>query len=74
MSNIEKEIEKQRKEAREVCGNEGTESQDCAVAWDTVEELQSEYAHQRSEQPKKTSFEKYCEDNPEAAECRVYDD
>ncbi|MFP4133073.1 MAG: Calvin cycle protein CP12 [Halothece sp.] len=74
MSNIEEQIEKQRQEAREVCGEEGTESQDCAVAWDTVEELQAEYAHQRSEKPKKTSLEQYCDENPEAAECRVYDD
>lgn len=74
MSNIEEQIEKQRAEAREVCGGEGSTSEECAVAWDTVEELQAEYAHQRSDKPKKTSLEQYCDDNPEAAECRVYDD
>ncbi|QDZ38993.1 hypothetical protein FRE64_02985 [Euhalothece natronophila Z-M001] len=74
MSNIEEQIEKQRQEAREVCGEEGSDSQDCAVAWDTVEELQAEYSHQRSSKPKKTSLEQYCDENPDAAECRVYDD
>jgi hypothetical protein len=74
MSNIEEQIEKQRQEARDVCGSEGNESQDCAVAWDTVEELQAEYSHQRSTKSKKTSLEQYCDENPEAAECRVYDD
>lgn len=70
-NNIQEKIEQERDNARAVCdtGNPG----DCAAAWDAVEELQAEAAHQRTK-PEKNSFEKYCEDNPEAAECRIYDD
>ncbi|MDJ0723903.1 MAG: Calvin cycle protein CP12 [Prochloraceae cyanobacterium] len=74
MSNIEKQIDKERQEAREVCSSEGATSSECAAAWDVVEELQAEAAHQRENQPQKTSLEKYCDDNPEAAECRIYED
>ena len=42
-----------------------------AVAWDEVEELLAETSHQHAEA--KTNFEQYCEDNPWARECRIYD-
>ena len=74
MSNIQEKIEKEREQARTVCDSEGSTSSECAVAWDTVEELQAEAAHQRASQPKKSSLEVYCDDNPEAAECRIYED
>lgn len=74
MSNIEEKIEQELANARAVCSTEGANSGDCAAAWDAVEELQAEAAHQRQNQPKKTSFQEYCEANPDAAECRVYDD
>ncbi len=74
MSNIQEKIDQERQQAREVCGTEGGASQECAAAWDAVEELQAEAAHQRQNQPKKNSLQQYCEDNPEAAECRVYED
>ena len=73
MSNIEETIEKERAEARAICDAEGGTSKECAVAWDTVEELQAEAAHQKQVKPK-TSLENYCDENPEAAECRVYED
>ncbi len=74
MSNIDQQIEKEREEARKVCDAEGATSGECAVAWDTVEELQAEAAHKRVKEPTKNSLEQYCDTNPEAAECRVYDD
>lgn len=74
MSDIQTQIEQERKAAREACSTSGDGSQECAVAWDTVEELQAEAAHQKSKQPKKNSLEQYCDENPEAAECRVYDE
>jgi len=43
------------------------------VAWDIVEELQAESAHQKSERLEKTAFDLYCDENPDAAEARVYD-
>ncbi|MGK7891009.1 MAG: Calvin cycle protein CP12 [Leptolyngbyaceae cyanobacterium] len=74
MTDIKEKIEQEREQARAVCDTEGSTSAECAVAWDTVEELQAEAAHQKSNEVKKTNFEKYCDDNPEAAECRVYED
>ena len=74
MTNIEETIEKELKNAREVCSTEGATSGECAAAWDAVEEVQAEAAHQRQNQPPKTAFETYCDDNPDAVECRVYDD
>lgn len=74
MSNIQEQIEQELENARAVCSIEGDNSSDCAAAWDVVEELQAEASHQRQKHPEQTYFEKYCDANPEAAECRVYDD
>ncbi|MGF1590091.1 MAG: Calvin cycle protein CP12 [Pleurocapsa sp.] len=74
MSDIQEQIQKERDAARQVCSTEGDTSGECAAAWDTVEELSAEAAHQKQKAPKKNSFEQYCEDNPDALECRVYED
>ena len=74
MSNIQEQIEKELENAKTVCSVEGGNTGDCAAAWDVVEELQAEAAHQRESHPAKTSLEEYCDLNPDAAECRVYDD
>lgn len=74
MSKIEEQIEQERQQAREACSTTGSDSKECAAAWDAVEELQAEASHQRSKKPKKTSLEKYCDEHPEADECRVYDE
>ena len=42
-----------------------------AVAWDEVEELRANIAEQKAEV--KTDFEKYCDDNPSAVGCLIYD-
>jgi uncharacterized protein YgiB involved in biofilm formation len=73
MSNIQEQIEKEREQARLACDTSGATSSECAAAWDAVEELQAEASHQRQVKPK-NSLEQYCDDNPDAAECRVYDD
>ncbi|MEB3210692.1 MAG: Calvin cycle protein CP12 [Leptolyngbyaceae bacterium] len=72
MSNINEQIEQEKARAREVCSVDGS-AEECAAAWDAVEELQAEASHQR-DKPVKNSLEEYCSDNPEAAECRIYDD
>jgi hypothetical protein len=74
MSNIREQIEKELEQARQACDVSGANSAECAAAWDAVEELQAEASHQRANQPKKTSLEQYCADNPDAAECRLYED
>lgn len=74
MSDIQEKIDQARQQAREVCGSEGATSGECAVEWDIVEELSAEQAHQKQKAPKKNSLEQFCEDNPDALECRVYED
>ncbi len=71
---IEDKVEAAREEARSVCKQKGTTSPECAAAWDIVEELQAEASHQRQKKPAKTPFQIYCEENPEADECRLYED
>lgn len=73
MNDIHSKIEQERGEAREVCEIKGDGSVECAAAWDVVEELQAEAAHQRQKEAPKNSLEQYCDMNPEADECRVYD-
>jgi hypothetical protein len=73
MSNdIQEKINQERQAAREACETNGAGSAECAVAWDTVEELQAEAAHQK-QKVAKNSLQEYCDDNPDALECRVYD-
>ncbi|ARV62495.1 hypothetical protein BZZ01_31150 [Nostocales cyanobacterium HT-58-2] len=72
MSNIQDQIEQEVEQARAVCDVTGSNSPECAAAWDAVEELQAEASHQKQAKPK-TSLEQYCDANPEADECRVYD-
>lgn len=73
MSDIKEQIEKELEQARAVCELSGSNSGECAAAWDAVEELQAEASHQKQSTKQKNSLEQYCDDNPEAAECRVYD-
>jgi hypothetical protein len=74
MSDIQEQIQKERESAREVCSTSGADSGECAAAWDTVEELSAEASHQKQKTPKKSSLEQYCDENPDALECRVYED
>lgn len=73
MSNIQEQIEQEKDQARNVCEVKGDGSTECAAAWDAVEELQAEASHQREKAEPKNSFQQYCDANPEADECRVYD-
>jgi CP12 domain len=72
-NNIQEQISEEVEQARTVCDTAGSTSPECAAAWDAVEELQAEAAHQRQSK-QKNSLEQYCDDNPEAVECRVYED
>ncbi|MBE9046913.1 Calvin cycle protein CP12 [Pleurocapsales cyanobacterium LEGE 10410] len=74
MSDIQEQIQKERESARQVCDTQGSTSGECAAAWDTVEELSAEASHQKQNAPKKSSLEQYCDENPDALECRVYED
>lgn len=69
---LEQRMQEALSQARATCADQGGESKACAVAWDIVEELQAENAHQKM-QVQPSTFEHYCDGNPHAEECRVYD-
>ena len=73
MSDLQEQIKTELEQARAACDASGSNSAECAAAWDAVEELQAEASHQRQE-PKQSPFEKYCAENPDADECRLYED
>jgi CBS domain-containing protein len=70
---LEEAIAEARDNARRIGAEKGATSRECATAWDIVEELQAELAHQKSEKLHKTYFEEYCEENPDAFESRLYE-
>ena len=51
--------------------SEQGQDQLAARAWDEVEELRTKIAEQQAEA--KTNFEQYCEENPSAVGCAIYD-
>jgi CBS domain-containing protein len=85
---IEDEIEAAREDARQIALLKGETSPEAAAAWDVVEELQAEASHRRNqdssmensagqsaaEPAEKTAFQIYCDTNPDAPECRIYDE
>ncbi len=73
-NNFEKLIEQEKAEAKEICSIQGDGSGQCAAAWDAVEELQAAASHAPDKGNKKNSLQTYCDDNPDAAECRIYED
>lgn len=70
---IEQIIQESLIEARTTCSQHGNQSQECAVAWDIVEELQAEKSHRKQEAKVQTSLDYYCFLHPEASECLIYD-
>ncbi|CAO2203249.1 unnamed protein product [Urochloa humidicola] len=62
------------KKAEETCADEKGSSGECVAAWDEVEELSAAASHARDKLKENNDpLENYCKDNPEADECRVYD-
>ncbi len=70
---LEQELQDAITKARTICRQTSPRSEECAAAWDVVDELQAELAHQEAKKIDKTAFEEYCEEFPEAMEGRVYD-
>ncbi|MEA5619783.1 CP12 domain-containing protein [Cronbergia sp. UHCC 0137] len=70
---LEQELQDEIKKARIICDSKGINSPECASAWDVVEEIQAELAHQKDKKPLKTAFEDYCDEYPEALEARMYE-
>lgn len=68
---LEQQLQIVLEQARAACDIRGDESSECAAAWDVVEEIQAALAHRKV--TKKTAFERYCDEHPDADECRIYD-
>lgn len=58
--------------ARRLTAMYGTANTEVAIAWETVEELQTARSRQCQQAP--TSLERYCAAHPDAPECRIYED
>ncbi|KAL1341210.1 hypothetical protein HN51_027695 [Arachis hypogaea] len=69
---ISEKVEKSIKEAEEAC-TDNPASNECAAAWDEVEELSAAASHARDKKKESDPLENYCKDNPETDECRTYD-
>lgn len=67
----EQKIQAAIQQARSLCAQAGATSPTCLMAWEAVEELQAEAAHQQSQKLLKTAFEEYCEEFPEAMQERM---
>lgn len=67
--NIKQAIE----DARSACKTTGNFSSECAAAWDVVEEMQAAKGDRQEIEHSKTSLDRYCEQRPDADECRIYD-
>jgi hypothetical protein len=73
MSNSKEKIQEELNKARVTCEISGDGSKECVEAWDHLEELEAEVTAPQEEKPK-NSLEVYCDDNPDALECRLYED
>lgn len=73
---IDDQIDVARAEARRIADEKGATSAEAAAAWDIVEELQATASHQqaKAKAASRNALEDYCRENPDAPECREYDD
>jgi CBS domain-containing protein len=71
---LEQELQEAIKKSREICAINSPRSEECASAWDLVDELQAEIAHQEAKRIQKTAFEEFCEEFPETLRKREFDE
>jgi len=69
---IEERIQEAIANAEKASTDFGKDSKEAAVAWDFVEELEAERSHQKANGPV-DPLDKFCEESPEADECRTYE-
>ena len=62
---IAEKIKEKIAEARDICAEQGFASDNCAFAWDVVEDLQAEQAQDRTDELRQTAFDEYCEEHPD---------
>ncbi|CAN8070559.1 unnamed protein product [Agarophyton chilense] len=73
LDTIQVKIQEEIKKAEEATKQFGRDSKEAALAWDVVEELEAEASHMKVDKGKPDPLEQFCEDSPDADECRVYD-
>ncbi|MGL5035606.1 MAG: Calvin cycle protein CP12 [Microcystaceae cyanobacterium] len=73
-TNLQEKIDKELALAREITKTKGATSSESRAAWDAVEELKTEASHQKQNKTETNSLQDYCSNNPDALECRIYDD
>lgn len=74
LETIKTKIAEEMKKAQYAQDTYGKASKEAALAWDVVEELEAEASHLKANAPSSDPLEKFCEEAPEADECRVYED
>jgi len=70
---LKEEIVKKIAEAQETCADPNSTAE-CAVAWDEVEEISAAASDKAKKDAAADPLEQFCDENPEADECRVYSD
>lgn len=70
---LAKKIQQLIADANSVCQQMGADSKVCKQAWQAVDAVQAEAAHQQAERLEKTAFEAFCEEYPEAFKDSEYD-
>lgn len=73
LDTIKVRIAEELKNAEETTKKFGKSSKEAALAWDVVEELEAEASHLKADSSGKDPLDEFCENSPEADECRVYD-
>lgn len=68
---LEQQLQEEIKKARAVCSEKGSHSEECAAAWEAVNEMQSEIAHQTAEIIDRTAFDDYYDEFPESLKSEV---
>ncbi|MDB9529155.1 Calvin cycle protein CP12 [Oscillatoria sp. CS-180] len=71
-SPLENQLQAALEHARRLTIMNGTNNVQVAIAWETVDELRSAQSRQRA--AVRSAFTRYCMENPEAPECRIYED
>lgn len=71
---LEQELQEAIKKSHDICTRTSPRSEECAAAWDVVDELQAEIAHQEAKRIEKTAFEEFCEEFPEILTRNEFDD
>eukprot|EP00897_Mesotaenium_endlicherianum_P005750 jgi/Mesen1/5202/ME000258S04295 len=70
---LDNKLEALIQEAKDLCATGSTG--ECAAMWDEIEEISANAAHKRDAAKGGVDpLEKFCEDSPEADECRTYED